>query len=295
MAALLVGPGARRLAELEERTKRRFFIQTRDDVHLDHLAVLGRGTVEELMPEAPVAEDAELQLELVEVGLHDAGAGIGKVDGYSVEVASAAKLVGKKVKAKVTRVLNGTAYATLLRPAPPAEADAPITAEAEAEKPTRAPRRKKAEAAPAPEEEQPLEARAGDGRGGGGRRGRSRGGRGGRRRAAEAEEEDAARVARRPRPQEEACRDRGAGRRGPAGRAGGGRSPTADAAPAVATIHVPEPDLGQPEEVAAEGARGGAQAAQEDAARLARRPQSPAQAGGNRRSPGEASAAAEPE
>jgi ribonuclease G len=285
VAALLVGPGARRLAELEERTKRRFFIQTREDVHVDHLAVLGRGTVEELMPEAPVAEDAELQLELVEVGLHDAGAGIGKVDGYSVEVASAAKLVGKKVKAKVTRVLNGTAYATLLRPAPPAEADAPITAEAEAEKPTRAPRRKKADAAPAPEVEQPLEAVP---------------------ETAEAEapvqaapEEAVAAEGEQPKPKKKTRRGSRGGRgrkKKPAGTAAqaDAAQPVADAAPAVATIHVPGPDLGKPEEVAAAGA--------EEAPKPRKRTRRGTRGGRNRRrkpaataQSGEASTAAEPE
>jgi ribonuclease G len=286
VAALLVGPGARRLAELEERTKRRFFIQTRDDVHPDHLAVLGRGTVEELMPEAPVAEDAELQLELVEVGLHDAGAGIGKVDGYSVEVASAAKLVGKKVKAKVTRVLNGTAYATLLRPAPPTEADAPITAEAEAEKPTRAPRRKKADVAPAPEQEPSAEAEE------------------------EAEavaepaveaapEEPVAAEAEQPKPKKKTRRGSRGGRgrkKKPAATAAqaDAAQPVADAAPAVATIHVPEPDLGKAEEVAAEGA--------EEAPKPRKKTRRGSRGGRNRRrkpaataQSGEAPAAAEPE
>jgi len=263
VAALLIGPGAQRLAELEERTKRRFFIEGVEDLHLDHFAVLGQGTVEELAPEAPVAEDAELQLELVEVGLHDAGAGIGKLDGYSIEVANAAKLVGKKVKAKVTRVLNGTAYATLLRPAPPTEAEAPITAEAEAEKPTRAPRRKKADAA-APAKDEPAaedEADEVDDEQG----------------AAEAapavEEppsEEIAAEGDQPKPKKKTRRGSRGGRgrkRKPAGAAAAqGEAATDGAAaqgedtpappteqqpeapqPAVATIHVPEPDLGQEE------------------------------------------------
>jgi ribonuclease G len=252
VAALLIGPGARRLAELEERTKRRFFVETREDVHLDHMAVLDKGTVEQLTPPAPFAEDADLQLELVEVGLHDVGAGIGKVDGYSVEVADAAKLVGKKVKAKVNRVLDGTAYATLVRPAPPAVAETPITAEAEAEKPTRAPRRKKAAAQAEPkaeaavvevvpeegdtaveevvaaetgaEGEQPKPKKKT-------RRG-SRGGRGRKKKTPAAAQAEAAAA---PEPSPEAA--------------------PAPQEPAVATIHVPEPDLGQTE--AGEAGEGG--------------------------------------
>jgi ribonuclease G len=255
VAALVVGAGAQRLVALEETTKRRFFIEAREDVHLDHVAVLAQGTVEELAPKAPVAEDAELQLELVEVGLHDAGAGIGKVDGHSVEVAGAAKLVGKKVKARVTRVLDGTAYATLLRPAPPAAVDAPITAEAEAEKPTRAPRRKKAAEPKAPAKEEPaaeqveavaeqVEAVAEEDEPGAEteqpkpkkktRRG-SRGGRGRKKKPASAAASangDAPADDQKPEPEPE--------------------SKTQEAAP-VATIHVPEPALGQSEDAVSEG------------------------------------------
>jgi ribonuclease G len=267
VAALLVGPGATRLAELEERTKRRFFVEGRENVHLDHVAVLEQGTVEQIAPKAPVAEDAEIQLELGEVGLHDPNAGVGKVDGYSVEVADAAKLVGKKVKARVTRTLDGTAYATLVRPAPPAAGEAPITAEAEAEKPTRAPRRKKAaDAAPAEEpaaaealvEEAEAEVEA----------------------EAVAEEPEAAPAAdgEQPKPKKKTRRGSRGGRgrkKKPAAAAaaavGNGKAPAAgeeqpsepDARPdvgeaaAVATIHVPEPDLGQDDAVSEEAGEGG--------------------------------------
>ena len=149
VAAILVGPGAGRLKELEARTRRRFFLEPRDDIHLDHLAVLAQGKLEDLAPQGPVKEDQELELKLVEVGLHDPAAAVGKVDGYDVCVANAAKLVGKKVKVRVERVLDGTAYAAQLGQA--AAADPPITAEAEAEKPTRATRRKAPEQADAPD------------------------------------------------------------------------------------------------------------------------------------------------
>src|SRR4029079_15429379 len=40
VACLLVGPGGERLRELEETTKRRFFLVGADDQHLDHFRVL---------------------------------------------------------------------------------------------------------------------------------------------------------------------------------------------------------------------------------------------------------------
>ena len=142
IAGLIAGGDGSRLRELEEVTKRRFFFVGIDDVHADHLRVLEQGTVEKLAPAAPIAIDEELELKLGEVGLHDGHAGTGKVKGYEVVVADAAKLVGKRVRVKIVAVMEGVAYAVL---ASADEVAGPITAEAEAERPTR-PTRKSAAA-----------------------------------------------------------------------------------------------------------------------------------------------------
>jgi ribonuclease G len=138
IASALVGPGARRLVELEALTKRRFFFVGKPNTHLDHLVVLAEGKLADLAPAAPVAEGAEIQIELVEIDRHDSAAAIGKVDGLDVCVGEAASLVGKKVKVRVERVLDGVAYGMLVRAAGKKAAE-PLTAEAEAEKPTRKP------------------------------------------------------------------------------------------------------------------------------------------------------------
>ena len=152
IASALVGPGARRLIELEALTKRRFFLRGKPNMHLDHFVVLREGKLAELAPAAPVAEGAELQIELVEVDRHDASAAVGKADGFDVCVGEAAELVGKKVKVRVERVLEGIAYATLVRRAG-AKAPEPLTAEAEAEKPTRRPPARKGAGVPDTEAE----------------------------------------------------------------------------------------------------------------------------------------------
>jgi ribonuclease G len=138
VAWLVVGPGGSRLRELEETTKRRFFLVPADGEHLDHFRVLDQGTLEKVAPTLPVEVGQELELKLGEVGLHDPHAGVGKVENVDVVVGDAAKLVGKKVTARVTAVTDGLAWAELL--APVEQADEPLTAEAEAERPTRAKR-----------------------------------------------------------------------------------------------------------------------------------------------------------
>jgi ribonuclease G len=232
VASLLIGPGAERLIELEKQTRRRFYLQPKEDVHLDHFLVLEEGKRDDLVSPAPVAEGAKVDVKLVEVGLHDADAGVGKVDGFDVCVAGAAKLVGKTIKVQIERVLDGAAYATVVTRKKAVEP--PITAEGEAEKPTRAPAAKKAEPEAAKEgaaeaaeekpeattdekpEEQPKRKT---------RRG-TRGGRGRKRKTATAT---------------------------PAGTEDGAGDSSAVPAPASAKIHVPDPSLGEPEAAVEEG------------------------------------------
>ena len=115
VAWLVAGPGGSRLRELEETTKRRFFLVGVEGEHLDHLRVLDQGTVEKVAPKLPVEIGQEIEVKLGEVGLHDPHAGVGKVGDVDIVVGDAAKLVGKKVTATVTAVTEGLAWAELRR------------------------------------------------------------------------------------------------------------------------------------------------------------------------------------
>ena len=136
VAWLVAGPGATRLRELEETTKRRFFLVGVEGEHLDHMRVLDQGTLEKVEPKLPVEIGQQIEVKLGEVGLHDPHAGTGKVGDVDIVVGNAAKLVGKKVTATITAVTEGLAWAELVAPAE--VPDEPLTAESEAEKPTRA-------------------------------------------------------------------------------------------------------------------------------------------------------------
>ena len=251
VAALLVGPGALRLVELEKQTRRRFYLVGKDDTHLDHLVVLAEGKREELAPPAPVAEGAKLQLTLGELGLHDPNAGVGKVEGFDVCVANAGKLVGKKVNVQIERVLDGMAYATLV--AKTTDADEPITAEGEAEKPTRRAPAKKVAAAQVEvedaEETEEAEVEDDDDVV-----------------AAEADPAAEPTAGEEPKPKKKTRRGSrgGRGRKKPATAATNGAAPAEEApveapvveAPAEAKIHLPDRELGEEpadEEPAADG------------------------------------------
>jgi ribonuclease G len=142
--ALLAGAGGSRLAALDAVARRRFFLVPaagNGHVHLDHFEVLAQGKLDTLRPKTPVEDGATVELKLVELGLHDPTAGVGKLEGgYEVVVAGASKLVGKKITAAVGVALEDVAFATLSEA--DARTDSPITFEAEAEKPMRASRAK---------------------------------------------------------------------------------------------------------------------------------------------------------
>src|SRR5260370_11694403 len=67
IAAALIGPGATRLQELEAMTKRRFFLDGKPDMHVDHFVVLAEGKLDDLAPKAPVEGAAEIHVDHVEV------------------------------------------------------------------------------------------------------------------------------------------------------------------------------------------------------------------------------------
>src|SRR4029453_14384376 len=115
VAATLIGPGASPLFPLEEDMKRRFLVESRDDVPVDHFEVLGKGTLENVLGEDSKAklEGKTFELKLGEVGRHDVHAAVGKHDGLTVIVGHASGLVGKKAKVRIERVLDGIAYASL--------------------------------------------------------------------------------------------------------------------------------------------------------------------------------------
>jgi ribonuclease G len=230
VAELLIGPGASRLQELEAAVNRRLVLEGREGVPLDHLVVVEQGTVDKIVAEPPIPEGSELTVKLGEVGLHDVTAAVGEHKGLSVAVAGAARLVGKRARVRVERVLNGTAYATLVEPAD--DRLAPITAEAQAEKPTRTrtPRAapaKKAKAAPEVEAEAALEPVE-----------------------AEVPSEQEAAAAEEPKPRKKARRGTRGGRGRKRKTAAAAASASADGAegatsPDAARIHVPAPELGQ--------------------------------------------------
>jgi ribonuclease G len=271
VADVLIGPGASRLTEIEERAKRRFVLEPREGVPHDFFEVLDQGTLEKLQGETPVAEGAELQVKLVEVGKHDLRAGMGSRDGYTVCVGDAAGMVGKTVRVRIERFVDSTAYASLVSKAKPD--GEPITAEGQAEKPTRKPPAKRAAEAPDSVEEEPeaetMEAPVAEP-------------------VAEEEAPTSDETTEEPKPKKKT-------RRGSRGGRGRKKKPATetpaaldgDGAVPTPKIHVPEPTLGEepaePVETAAASANGDAQTGDGEAPKPRKKTRRGSRGGRNRR------------
>jgi ribonuclease G len=271
VADVLIGPGATRLTEIEAHAKRRFVLEPREGVPHDFFEVLDQGTLEKLQGETPVAEGTELQVKLVEVGKDDLSAGVGSRDGYTVNVGDAAGMVGKNVRVRIERFVEGTAYATLVSKAKP-DAE-PITAEGQAEKPTRKPPAKRTPETPARVEEkpQPEEIEAPD-----------------EEPVAEEEVPATADATEEPKPKKKT-------RRGSRGGRGRKKKPATEAAAAqdgdgavpAPKIHVPEPTLGEepaePVETEPASANGDAQTEDVEAPKPRKKTRRGSRGGRNRR------------
>jgi ribonuclease G len=168
VAGILIGPGASRLLDLERETGRRFFFETKDDLHSDHFAVLDRGPVSRLEAKSlPVAAGDELEVKIEAAHLHSDGDAVARLNGYVIAVAGAAGKIGKKVRVRIERPTRSVAYATLVgadQIEAPVEAGTELDREDTGEQPKRSrrggsrSRRKPAAKPTAPKQAEPQQA-----------------------------------------------------------------------------------------------------------------------------------------
>lgn len=104
VAATLIGPAGANLQALERETGRTIFVRGADDCHLEAMRLIRHGTREEVEARAmPVKPGQVIELTVEEPHANNAGDGIGRVEGYVVDVEGGGKLVGRRIKVEITR------------------------------------------------------------------------------------------------------------------------------------------------------------------------------------------------
>jgi ribonuclease G len=122
---------ARELQALEAETGRYFHFEGSEGLHLDHFAITGTGSREEIEERAvPFRPGEEVHVDIVEPHMYDPDAAVAKVDGYLITVPNGLAFVGEKKLVRIEEAGRTSATATLTG----ADADAAAEAAVEREK-----------------------------------------------------------------------------------------------------------------------------------------------------------------
>ena len=120
------GQGGRMLHELEEATGKLFHFEGKENLPLDHFAVVMEGSLEEVRERAvPFQEGEEVLVTIVEPHMYNVDDAVAKIDGYVVSVSGAGKLLGQKHLVRIEEAGRNSARAVLADPdlaAEPAQA-----------------------------------------------------------------------------------------------------------------------------------------------------------------------------
>ncbi len=116
VAARMLGPGGRRLEELERETGKHFSIVARDDVPRERCESLKHGSVKEILEDAiPVEVGQEIEVDLTEPHMYQAADAVALLEGgYRLVVAGAGPYLGERHTVKVERVGRLEGHAVLL-------------------------------------------------------------------------------------------------------------------------------------------------------------------------------------
>lgn len=107
LASIMIGPGGSHLSSLEEATGKKLFIKGREDVDYNDLKLIRAGDTKTLEKAAlPVAEGDTCEVEITESHFNNPSDGIGRIEGYVVDIEGAGQHVGKKVKVKITKAFR---------------------------------------------------------------------------------------------------------------------------------------------------------------------------------------------
>jgi ribonuclease G len=115
IASMLIGPGGANLEKAERSLNKVIYIKGQDHLDLTQVRLLASGTKLEIETLAlPVHEGQELQLKICETHIANSGDGIGRIEGYVIDVEDAAGFVGKFVKVLVSKTYKTYAKAKIV-------------------------------------------------------------------------------------------------------------------------------------------------------------------------------------
>ncbi len=115
LGSILIGPGGVNLEKMERIVNKVIYIKGQDNLDLDQVRLLVSGNEREIESLAlPVQEGEEVELKVAEPHITNPGAGIGRIEGYVVDIEGAGSYVGKQLKVLITKTFKTYAKARIV-------------------------------------------------------------------------------------------------------------------------------------------------------------------------------------
>lgn len=115
LGSILIGPGGVNLEKMERMLNKVIYIKGQDNLDLDQVRLLASGNEREVESLAlPVQEGEEVELKVAEPHITNPGAGIGRIEGYVVDIEGAGSYVGKQLKVLITKTFKTYAKARIV-------------------------------------------------------------------------------------------------------------------------------------------------------------------------------------
>ncbi|NLW46906.1 MAG: Rne/Rng family ribonuclease [Firmicutes bacterium] len=115
IGSLLIGPGGTNLEKMERMLNKVIFIKGQDNLDLEQVRLLASGNEREIEALAlPVQEGEEVDIKIAETHITNPGAGIGRIEGYVIDIEGAGAYVGKQLKVLITKTFKTYAKARIV-------------------------------------------------------------------------------------------------------------------------------------------------------------------------------------
>lgn len=115
LGSVLIGPGGINLEKMERVLNKVIYIKGQDNLDLEQVRLLASGNECEIESLAlPVQEGEEVEIKISEPHITNPGAGIGRIEGYVVDIEGAGSCVGKQLKVLITKTFKTYAKARIV-------------------------------------------------------------------------------------------------------------------------------------------------------------------------------------
>ena len=114
VSSLLIGPGGGLLSKLEEQLGKKIIIRGRENIDYTDYKIQAVYNAQKANNTIPVEEEQVLKIHIEETHAQNPTDGIGRLEGFIINVENAGKLVGQEVWVEITKIFRTYAKAKLI-------------------------------------------------------------------------------------------------------------------------------------------------------------------------------------